>query len=51
MSLEGRIKAEKVTLCGGGCDVMCFPIGLEMWICMRCKKIKANKNHLFKLYI
>ena len=26
MSLEGQMKAEKVTKCGGGGDVMCCPI-------------------------
>jgi len=30
---------------------MCCPIGSEMWICMRYKQRKTNKNHLFKLYI
>jgi len=34
MSLEGRRKAEKVTKCGGGGDIMCCPIGSEMWICI-----------------
>jgi hypothetical protein len=48
MSLEGRRKGTKVTSCGGGVDVMCCPIGSEMWIC-RGKK-KKNK-HVLKLHI
>jgi len=50
MSLEGRRKAEKVAKCGGGGDVMCCPIGLEMWVCMRCEQREANETS-FKLYI
>jgi hypothetical protein len=48
MSLEGRRKAEKVKKCGGGGDVMCRPIGLEMWICVRYKRREMNENP-FKL--
>jgi len=50
MSLEGQRKAEKVTKCGGGGDVMCRPIGLEMWICVRYKRRETNENP-FKLCI
>jgi hypothetical protein len=50
MSLEGRGKAEKVTQCEGGGDVMCCPIGSEMWICIMYKQRRTNKSP-FKLYI
>jgi hypothetical protein len=30
---------------------MCCPIGSEMWVCVRYKQRKRNKNHLLKLYI
>jgi hypothetical protein len=50
MSLEGRRETKKVTEYGGGSDVMCCPIGSEMWICMRYKQRRTNKNS-FKLYI
>jgi len=50
MSLEGRRKAEKVTKYGGRGDVMCCPIGSEMWLCMRCEQRETNENP-FKLYI
>jgi len=48
MSLEWRRKAE-VTECGGRGDVMCCPIGSEMWLCMTYKQRKTNENP-FKLY-
>jgi hypothetical protein len=50
ISLEGRRKAEKVTKCGGGGDVLCCPISSEMWLCMRCEQREMNENP-FKLYI
>ena len=46
MSMEGRRKGEEVTKCGGGGDVMCCPIGSEMWICMRYKRTEKNENPL-----
>ena len=44
MSLKRWGKAEKVTKCGGGGDVMCCPIGSEMWICMTYKRRETNEN-------
>jgi hypothetical protein len=45
ISLEGG----KMTKSAGGGDVMCCPIGSEMWICMRYKR-RENENQ-FKLCI
>ena len=50
MPLEVRGKAEDVTKCGGGGDVMCCPISSETWLCMRYKQRKTIENP-FKLYI
>jgi len=50
MSLEWRRKAEKATKFGGRGDVMCCPIGSEMWLCMWYKRREMNENP-FKIYI
>jgi len=46
---KGGGRRKKVTKCGGGSDVMCCPIGSEMWICMR-YKWRETKIHLSFVY-